>query len=145
MATWAQIEAAHPQFAARVRQRFDAYKHKVLATLRKDGSPRISGVEAEFKDGQVVMGMMPGSLKARDLQRDPRVALHSGTQDPSEQSGEVIDAKLSGIARELTGEGHHLFHIDVKEAVVISIGHPPDHLVIETWREGRGLASTKRY
>lgn len=145
MASWAEIEAAEPDFARRTRKRFDAYKHKVMATLRKDGSPRISGIEAEFNDGQVSMGMMPGSLKAKDLQRDPRLALHSGTEDPSEKPGEVIDAKLSGLAHEILGQDHHVFHIDVKEIVLISIGEPSDHLLIETWNEGRGLKSTKRY
>ena len=145
MSSWAEIAAAEPDFAERVRKRFDAYKHKVIATLRRDGSPRISGIEAEFKDGQVSLGMMPGSLKAKDLQRDPRLALHSGTEDPSEAPGAVIDAKLSGLAREISGEDHHVFHIDVKEVVLIRIGDPSDHLVIETWREDRGLRSTKRY
>ena len=144
MASWEEITGAEPDFARRVQERFDAYKHKVIATLRKDGSPRISGIEAEFKGGQVSLGMMPGSLKARDLQRDPRLALHSGTRDPSEQAGEVIDAKLSGVAKEIPHEDHHAFHIDVKEVVLVSIGDPADHLVIETWREGRGLRSVKR-
>ena len=145
MATWRELEDSEPDFVRRVRERFDAFKHKVLATLRKDGSPRISGVEAQFADGEVSLGMMPGSLKVRDLQRDPRLALHSGTEDPSENAGEVVDAKLSGLAREIDGAGHHVFHVDVKEVVLISIGDPADHLVIETWREGRGVRSVKRY
>ena len=145
MASWQELEASEQEFARRVQERFDAYKHKLVATLRKDGSPRISGIEAEFKDGHVSLGMMAGSLKARDLQRDPRLALHSGTEDPSEQVGEVIDAKLSGIAQEVSGGDHHTFHIDVKEVVLITIGDPSNHLVIETWHERRGLHRTKRY
>ena len=144
MASWQEIEAAEPDFARRVQKRFDAYKHKVIATLRKDGSPRISGVEAAFAGGQVTLGMMPGSVKAHDLQRDPRLALHSGTEDPSEKPGEVIDAKLSGLANEITGLEYTAFQIDVKEVVLITIGESGDHLVIETWREGRGLRSVKR-
>ena len=146
MADWEEIVASEPDFARRVRERFDAYKHKVIATVRKDGSPRISGIEAEFKKGRVSVGMMKDSLKARDLQRDPRLALHSGTEDPPEEAiaGEVIDAKLSGLAREISGRDHHVFHIDVKEVVLVSVGEPADHLVIETWREGRGLRSVKR-
>lgn len=144
MASWQEIESAEPDFARRVQKRFDAYRHKVIATLRKDGSPRISGIETEFDNGQVTLGMMPGSAKARDLQRDPRLALHSGTEDPSEKPGEVIDAKLSGMATEITGHEHHVFHIDVKEMVLVSIGETGDHLVIDTWREGRGLRSVKR-
>ena len=147
MASWGEIAASEPDFAERVQERFAAYKHKVIATLRKDGSPRISGIEAEFKGGQVSMGMMQGSLKARDLQRDPRLALHSGTEDPSAEAiaGEVVDAKLSGLAREIPGKDHHVFHIDVQEVVLVSVGDPADHLVIETWQEGRGLHSVKRY
>ena len=145
MATWGQIEAWEPEFARRVRRRFDAHRHKVVATLRADGSPRVSGVEAAFKDGELSLGMMRGSVKALDLQRDSRLALHSGTQDPAEQPGEFIDAKLSGRAREVSGQEHHLFHIDVKEIVLISLGDPADHLVIETWREDRGLRRRKRH
>lgn len=145
MARWAEIESAEPDFARRARARFDAFKHKTIATLRKDGSPRISGIEAQFTDGNVVLGMMPGSLKARDLQRDPRLALHSGTEDPKEEPGEVFDAKLSGIAVEIPGSDHHVFHVDVKEVVVISLAGSGDHLVIETWTEKRGLRSTKRF
>lgn len=144
MANWGEVAAAEPDFARRVQERFDAYRHKVIATLRKDGSPRISGIEAEFGDEQVSLGMMKGSLKARDLQRDPRLALHSGTRDPSEKAGEVIDAKLAGVAKEVPGGDHHVFHIDVKEVVLVSVGDPADHLVIETWREGRGLRSVRR-
>ena len=44
-----------------------AVRDLTLATLRRDGSPRISGTEAHIVDGQIVLGMMPGSMKARDL------------------------------------------------------------------------------
>ena len=144
MASWKEIEAAEPDFAKRAQARFDKYKHKTIATLRKDGSPRISGIEVAFKDGEMTLGMMPGSLKAKDVLRDPRVAIHSGTEDPKEQPNEVIDAKVSGIVVEVPADGHHAFRIDVKEVVVISLSDPVNHLVIETWREGRGLKRTKR-
>lgn len=150
------IAAAEPDFARRVQARFDAYKHKVLATLRKDGSPRVSGIEAEFAEGEIRLGMMHGSLKARDLQRDPRLALHSGTEDPKKgdaMAGQVVDAKLAGRAIEVTGsaagEGgdeppSHRFRIDITDVVLVSVGDPADHLVIETWRAGRGLRRTQR-
>jgi hypothetical protein len=84
MANWAAFEAAEPSLAARVKERFAIRKHKTLATLRKDGSPRISGIEADLGDAEITLGMMPGSVKLRDLERDPRVALHSPTEDPPE-------------------------------------------------------------
>jgi hypothetical protein len=159
MASWAEIETAAPELAARARATFDAHKHKVLATLRRDGSPRISGIEADFADGQLWLGMMPGSRKALDLRRDPRLALHSASVDPPEgDPGDWAgDAKLSGRAVEVddpavlermgagdqAGEAH-LFRVDIAELVHTRVGEPADHLVIELWREGQGLRTMRR-
>ena len=101
MATWDEFARSEPEFARLIQARFDSHKHKMLATLRKDGSPRISGIEATFADGQLWLGMMPGSLKALDLQRDPRLALHSAPLDSEMANG---DAKISGRAIEHTDE-----------------------------------------
>jgi Pyridoxamine 5'-phosphate oxidase len=159
MATWHQVEEAAPELAARVRARFDAFKHKVLATLRKDGSPRVSGIEVEFSGGDVWLGGMLGSLKCRDLQRDPRFALHSGTEDPPDkpEPGTVFDVKIAGRAVEVTdaetlaahggGGGEaafHLFKADITELVLVGLGDPGDHLVIESWHEGAGVRRVER-
>jgi hypothetical protein len=63
MVAWAQIAKDAPEFAARVRGRFQMGTNKTLATLRRDGSPRISAIEAGFTASNVTMGMMGGSLK----------------------------------------------------------------------------------
>ncbi|HRC61850.1 MAG: pyridoxamine 5'-phosphate oxidase family protein [Dehalococcoidia bacterium] len=156
MASWGTIATAEPKFAHAVQSVFDSHKHKVLATLRRDGSPRLSGIEATFAAGELWLGMMPNSFKAHDLLRDPRMALHSATVDVELLQG---DAKLSGRAIEATGphawdvlnleaeipEESHLFRIDVSEVSLTRIGEPRDHLVIESWSEARGLRSVKRY
>ena len=162
MATWNEVTKAAPDLAAAVQERFDAHIHKTLATLRADGSPRISGIEASFRDGGLWLGMMPDSRKARDLQRDPRFALHSATVDPKMADG---DAKLAGRTVEVIDqatidwfagqegeekgeappEPFHLFRVDVEEIVLTTLGgDPPDHLVIETWRERRGVSRVER-
>jgi len=84
MAAWKDVEQAEPEFAARVRRLFDAGRHKTIATLRADGSPRISGVECEFADGELRFGSMPGARKGADLRRDPRFALHGPAFHPGE-------------------------------------------------------------
>jgi hypothetical protein len=156
MATWDEVTTAAPELAAAVRRRFDAHKHKALATLRRDGAPRISGTEVSFREGELWLGMMDRSLKALDLQRDPRLALHSPMLDEEMADG---DAKIAGRAIEvadeatkqaqLTGdeppEPFHLFRVDVTEVVWITLGgDPPDHLVIESWHEGAGLKRVER-
>lgn len=96
---FAAVEAEEPDFATRVRAVFDTHVHKVLATLRADGSPRVSGIEARFADGELWLAGMPRTVKFADLRRDPRMALHSGSDDPDSFTA---DAKLSGRAVEIT-------------------------------------------
>lgn len=157
MASWEKIAAEEPAFAQMVERRFDKYRHKVMATLRKDGSPRVSGIEAEFRDGDLWIGAMPRSLKALDLMRDPRVALHSGTEDPEDAppAGAVFDAKIAGRAVEVSDpeahgeggseQGAHRFRIDIHEIVLVTLGDPGDHLLLRIWTEDRGLIDRKRY
>src|SRR5919205_2769551 len=95
MASWSGVTSAAPELAALVRARFEATGLGLLATLRRDGSPRISGIEPLFTDAELWLGMMPGSRKAADLLRDPRFALHNATVDKQVTHG---DAKLSGRA-----------------------------------------------
>lgn len=159
MASWRDVAAAAPALTAAVRESLDAHHHKTLATLRQDGSPRISGIEIDFVDGDVWLGAMWQSRKALALRRDPRFALHSATADADEAWRG--DARIAGRAEEITdperkravqaasgGEAppgpFHLFRADIGEVVLVRAGDPPDHLVIEASHEGRGLRRIER-
>src|SRR5215204_3722522 len=107
MASWQEIEKEFAEFAAKVRARVDAGTNKTIATLRRDGAPRISGTELGFVDGEVTVGMMGGSMKLLDVRRDPRVAVHSPTLElpadgPEKWPG---DAKLAGRVVEAPAPG----------------------------------------
>ncbi len=143
MASWAEVEREAPELAALARSFFDAFTHKTLATLRRDGAPRISGTEVEFSDGEAWLGSMWRAVKALDLQRDPRFAIHSGSPDPAGWRG---DAKIAGTVEDVTAPGatSHRFRLDVSELVVVRLGEPADHLLIEAWHEGRGVSSRRR-
>ena len=97
---WAGFRAAEPALAKEVQQRFEKYRHHVLATLRKDGSPRVTGIEADFRFGELWLGMMPGSRKAQDLQRDPRFALHANPGPDADMADG--DVRVAGRAMEVT-------------------------------------------
>jgi nitroimidazol reductase NimA-like FMN-containing flavoprotein (pyridoxamine 5'-phosphate oxidase superfamily) len=101
VASWGEIERLAPDLARLARTLLDAHVHKTMATVRADGSPRISGIEAKFIDDDLWFGSMPGSRKGADLARDPRFALHSGSIDPPGWEG---DAKLAGLAEEIGDE-----------------------------------------
>jgi hypothetical protein len=153
MPSWSEVEQEAPQLAALAREYFDASVHKTMGTIRRDGSPRISGTEMNFRDGELWLGSMPGAVKALDLRRDPRFALHSASADPPAWKG---DAKLAGRVEEITDPariveingpqrtGSHLFRCDITELVVVRLGDPADHLVIDSWHAGRGIRTLKR-
>src|SRR5262249_38280197 len=150
MATWNDLEREEPAFAARVRALFDARKHKTIATLRAYGSPRISGIEVEFTDGQLTFGSMPDARKGADLVRDPRFALHGPTVDPPEgnPSGWTGEAKVAGRAvlvgaREGDTAGQ-LFRADLDEVVLTRLTDAGDRLLIEVWRPGVALRRIER-
>jgi len=139
---WEDVETEIPGLAARAKTFFDAHTHLTLATLRKDGSPRISGTEIIWRDGDLCIGSMRGGMKALDLHRDPRFALHSASEDPPGWSG---DAKVAGRAEELEHEeDFHLFRFDVTELVVLGLNADRSRMVVESWHEGRGTERLER-
>lgn len=147
MTAWREVEAAEPEFARRVRALFDARRHKTMATLRADGSPRISGIEAVFEDGELVFGSMPNARKGADLRRDPRFALHSATVDPVEgaEAQWPGEAKISGRAVAAAGgaDGDR-FVADIAEVVHTHLDEAATMLVVEWWTPAHGLQKIER-
>ncbi|GAA4225870.1 pyridoxamine 5'-phosphate oxidase family protein [Actinomadura meridiana] len=152
MATWKQFEAEAADLAARIRKRFEDAETHVLATLRKDGSPRVSGSEVDFRGPDLSFGSMLDAMKARDLRRDGRCAVHAHPADPADGG----DAKVAGVAVEVTDPEEkktyttgneppgdfHAFRLDLREAVLTSV--EGDRLVIQVWRPGEGVRTTRR-
>jgi hypothetical protein len=150
MTAWRDFERAAPEFAQRVQALFDAHRHKTIATLRADGSPRISGIETVFEGGELVFGSMSNARKGADLRRDPRFALHSATVDPVEgaEAQWPGEAKISGraiAAGPLTdGPEGDRFHVDLAEVVHTHLDEKATMLVVEWWTPARGLRRIER-
>jgi hypothetical protein len=148
MATWQEFESAAPELAAAVLARFEATKHHVLGTLRADGSPRLSGTEVRVTDGELTTGSMSGALKARDLQRDGRCAIHANPGDGSMEGG---DAKVAGVAVEVFGgdeggsgeDASHAFRIELSEVVLTSVENG-ENLLIQVWKPGAPVRDIRR-
>ena len=148
MVAWREVELAEPDFARRVRNNFDAHRHKTIATLRADGSPRISGIESAFENGELTFGSMPHSRKGADLRRDPRFALHSATVDPVEgaEAQWPGEAKISGraiLAASADPDGD-LFHADIAEVVHTHLNESATLLVVEWWTPTDGWRQAER-
>ena len=157
MATWQEFSEQAPELAARAFERFEAHRHKTMATIRADGSPRISGTEVPIHGGEVWLGGMTGNRRFADLRRDPRVAIHSASEDPDVWTG---DAKLAGRAVEVTDDAgkaafrgdapevppgdFELFRIDLSEVSVVRLSDAKDHLLVDIWREGEPVRTVER-
>jgi hypothetical protein len=155
VAAWEEIQQAEPEFAERVRRLFDAGRHKTMATLRADGSPRISGIECEFTDVDIRFGSMTGARKGMDLKRDPRFALHGPTFHPEDgkESEWPGEAKIAGRAIPAgpvaTEEGTEqpdgeMFVADITEVVITGLNAEATKLVVQSWTPQQGLRTVER-
>jgi hypothetical protein len=165
MATWNHVHRTAPDLAERGRAVFESTVNAVLATVRADGSPRVSGLDPFFAGGELVFGSMPDSRKLADLRRDSRLAIHGipwesrrlaeGADDPGS-----VDAKVTGRALALEPERRaamaesfaaergfempdgDLFRVDVDSLVLTWV--EGEELVVDRWTEAGGRATTRR-
>lgn len=148
------MECSQPELAATVRRGFEAHRHHVLATLTADGSPRVSGTEVMFIDGEMLVGSMWKARKALDLLRDGRYALHA---DPADEQMRLGDVKVAGVAQEADDElrrkvvedldppsPFHLFRLAIGRATVSTVDRDREVMVIRSWTPDGGLVVTER-
>lgn len=147
MGGWGEVERGAPALAEAVAARFAANRHHVVGTLRPDGAPRLSGTEVTIVDGRVTVGMMSRSRKLHDVERDPRVELHSA---PIEDDLAHGDAKIGGRLHYLGPAGDpssgevegSIFELEVDRVSLVRVDG--DELDISVWTPGRGLRVMRR-
>mgnify|MGYP000935243965 CR=1 FL=1 len=164
--TWSTVHAAAPDLAERALAILTSTTNNVMATIRADGSPRVSGIDPFVVDGELWIGSMPGSRKAADLARDPRFALHAvpwesrrikdGRPDPGDADAKVtgraslvtdpeVHARVWGaLGEQMAGEAPagDLFALDITSVVAVSVDG--EELVIDRWTADEGLRQFRR-
>jgi len=88
LATWREFASDAPGLAEFGAERFAQTSVAYLATVRKDGSPRIHPVTPIIGGGRLFLFMESTSPKGHDLRRDGRYALHSLVMDQNGTGGE---------------------------------------------------------
>jgi hypothetical protein len=162
MLTFSQLETSAPDIAAPIRGRLTATGLGLLGTIRADGSPRVSPIEVTLHDGHLFVGMMPGSTKARDVGRDPRVALLTPVADKDDLGGEgklfgrlsaVTDADQIAAVFEAAVGGSDQYDVDdldgspVFELLVTGAAWQrveDDTFVTSSWDSERGIRFRRR-
>lgn len=158
MTSWNEFTTAAPRIAEIFARRHAATgKLCMMATLRADGSPRISPLEPRVFEGELWLAGMPNTRKFDDLVRDPRFCLHTATVDTNVSDG---DAKLWGVVEDVmdrslhqriaqdlfdeTGfdirgqEFDHCFRADITSASSVEVGGEggEDHMDVTIWQSG---------
>jgi hypothetical protein len=142
--SWKHLEDQQPDLAAFGAERLNG-QVAYLATVRKDGSPRLHPMTPIIGQGHLFVFMEPTSPKGRDLQRDGRYAIHCSVSDNSGASGEflvtgeahlVADPELRGLAARLSSytprDRYILFEFDVERAA--STTYPDDQPLRRFWK-----------
>ncbi|MCU1684148.1 MAG: hypothetical protein JWQ81_4887 [Amycolatopsis sp.] len=163
MTSWSEFTEAAPRIAAVFTRRHRATGNLcLLATLRADGSPRISPIEPRFFEDRLWLVGMPDTWKFRDLVRDPRFCLHTATVDTEVSDG---DAKLWGVVEDVqdkdlhqrfatdlfdeTGfdlrgqEFDHFYGTELTSASTVEVGD--GHLDITIWKPGEPERSVRKH
>jgi Pyridoxamine 5'-phosphate oxidase len=137
VATWAELEAAAPELAGPARALIERFRFVLLGTIRSDGTPRISPIEAHIVEGRLTHCLIAGTLKERDVRRDPRVVLNSPVLHAGDPNEEL---KLRGRFVAVTDPA---LRTAVADAIESASGWrpKPEWRVVETDLEGAALIS----
>jgi hypothetical protein len=112
--SWQNLEEMQPELAAFGAERLNG-KVAYLATVRKDGSPRVHPVTPIIGQGHLFVFMEPTSPKGHDLRRDGRYALHCAVGDNSGDGGEFI----------VTGRAYLTDNSELRALAVRLASYPP--------------------
>lgn len=152
---WDEFAAEVPELARLGEERLRGRELCLVGTVRRNGWPRISPVEPEFVDGELMLGMMWRSPKALDLLREPRLVVHSVVSDrlgsegdfklygralPVEQSDRRARYRATVKARidwEPDEPNYHVFAVDIVSAGFVTFSEPRFGLAWEAGGELR--------
>ena len=74
---WSEFERDAPELASIGRRSFENYEVILLATNRRERSPRLSLVTPLLLDDALFIATRAGDSKTKDLEQDPRCSIHS--------------------------------------------------------------------
>lgn len=152
---WSEFEQAQPRMARLGRERLISPGVVLVATIRRDGTPRLSPVEPFLLDGDLWLSMMWQSAKARDLLRDPRILVHSVITSRDGAAGEFkvrgvgrpegdqviqrryADAVAASLGWRPEPERSHLFAVDISQVSFLSYDTPTGDQHVALWPPGR--------
>ena len=159
MIRWGAFEVEAPEVEARARELIERSRYLLAGTIRRDGTPRISPVEAHLVRGHLVLALEAGTHKVADVRRDPRIVLDAPIADPHDPGAElkirgravpVDDDQLWEAVAETIDQASgwrppadwHVVTIDLDDVAHIAWNEGP--MARDRWRPGRGVEQAER-
>jgi hypothetical protein len=156
---WADFETAAPDLASRGLELIGRLGFVLLGTIRRDGTPRISPVEARVVEGHLLLVMIRDTHKAHDVLRDPRLVLNTPITDAADPGSEfklrgravaVEDRRLVDAAADATEAASgwrppadwHYFSIEVDDVALMDWER--GELTMTRWSRDGGLTRLTR-
>jgi anti-sigma-K factor RskA len=156
--SWAEFERAAPELAHGARSLLERFGFVYVGTVRRDGGPRISPVEAHIVRDELMLVMIAASQKARDLARDTRVTLQSPLTDPADPGAELkvrgrvaeVDEPQRLATAEAVERGSgwrpqpswRFFAVDIDAVAVLA--WEQGEMVLRRWNRDRGTLPASR-
>jgi len=148
MATWADFSNAAPEIAALGLKQVEKFHIAYLATVRKDGAPRVHPISPIIADGRLYVATSPTSPKRLDQVRDGRYMMHAlpGKNDDEfwirgrarRVTDDATRAAVTDAAEHTVREADWIFEYDIQEAMMAywrNVGQPDTRPAREFWRE----------
>jgi Pyridoxamine 5'-phosphate oxidase len=154
--SWADLEQEAPAIA-RLGRRLLGTGIAFLATVRRDGSPRLHPVCPLICDGELLLGIIDRSPKRADLRRDPRCVVHAvpgpghaefWVRAVAEPQGPAVARRWADRDRRLAlPDGDTLFRLGLVVAYATIFGPGADGRPVpdrRSWRSRRTPAGAGR-
>lgn len=147
MATWGEFAKAEPEMAKVLRKSLDWIPITYLATVRRDGAPRLHPICPIIGSGRMFVAVSETSPKRYDLKNDGRYAMHSlpdKRDDEFYMTGRVRmieDAATRDLVAASAGHTIHdsdwVFEFDVERVMTAyweNMGQPDTYAVRRFWQ-----------
>ena len=117
----------------KARQLFTDPNYLFVGTVNSDGSPQVTPVWTDEKDGKIRFNTAVGRVKERNLRRDPRVGLSITARDnPWEKAdirgrvvdfveGQEADAHIDDLAEKYIGQRPYPWRNPAEKRVIVVI------------------------
>jgi PPOX class probable F420-dependent enzyme len=121
------------ELSEKARKLFEGPNYLFVATLNADGSPQVTPVWTSLRDSHITFNTAVGTVKERNLRRDPRIGLSiTAREDPWDKvdvrgravefiEGEEADDQLDDLSEKYVGQRPYPWRSPSQQRVIVVV------------------------